>query len=259
MPQPKPGEKPEGPRPKQGKKSLKPKPSMPLPDNLLPLDMFAPKAAMPDAVKKYFEEKHGYANYFFNKAEQQRVLTAWRLPGELKGRGGTWTIDGKLDHGGGIRIRLTDATVVLEAPVGDVKWTAGEQLADSLLPEHSGGMLPALYLWRRMILEGPGGFTEVYYEGAAPLPGHDGLADVLVGAYRGVEGRFYFEPRQGRLLAIEMFAKDDSDPCELRFSADRDILGRLLPGRMEVRFGDELFGAFVLEEFEFEEKGGIAN
>ena len=64
---------------------------------------------------------------------------------------------------------------------------------------------------------------------------------MLVGSHKGVECRFYFDPADGRLLAMEMFPDEDADPCEVYFSDYREADGRYWPGRMEVRYGDELF------------------
>ena len=133
-------------------------------------------------------------------------------------------------------------------PTTEIKWTAGDELGASLLPAHSGGLLPALYLWRRLAVEGLGRFGDVYYYGTAPLRGHDGLVDVLVGSHKGVECRFYFDPAAGHLLALEMFPDEDSDPCEVYFSDYRDTGGQSWPGRIEVRYGDELFAVFKVKE-----------
>ena len=70
--------------------------------------------------------------------------------------------------------------------------------------------LPALYLWRRLAVEGLGRFGDVYYYGTAPLVGHEGLVDVLVGSHKGVDCRFYFDPAEGHLLAMEMFRRRGS-------------------------------------------------
>ena len=51
---------------------------------------------------------------------------------------------------------------------------------------------------------------------------------------------------------MEMFPDDDADPCEVYFSDYREVDGRWLPGRMEVRYGDETFAMFKLEKFNFE-------
>ena len=94
----------------------------------------------------------------------------------------------------------------------------------------SGGLFPALYLWRRLATEGLARFGEVRYVGAAPLVGHAGLVDVLAGTHKGVECRFYFDPAEGDLLAIELFPDENSDPCEVYFSDYRQADGRLVPG-----------------------------
>ena len=131
-------------------------------------------------------------------------------------------------------------------------WTADVPLGSSLLPAHSGGLLPALYLWRRLAVEGLGRFGEVYYNGTAPLLGHEGLVDVLVGAHKDVECRFYFDPVEGHLLAMEMFPDEDSDPCEVYFSDYHEVAGRSWPGRIEVRYGDDLFAVFKVTESRLE-------
>ena len=79
-----------------------------------------------------------------------------------------------------------------------------------------------------------------------------GLVDVLVGSHKGVDCRFYFDPADGRLLALEMFPDNESDPCEIYFSQYREIDGRDFPGRLEVRYGDEPFGAFSVIDFRIE-------
>ncbi len=51
-----------------------------------------------------------------------------------------------------------------------------------------------------------------------------------------------------------MFPEEDADPCEVYFSQYHDVDGRMLPGRMEVRYGDEVYGVFTINEFRFENK-----
>jgi hypothetical protein len=41
-----------------------------------------------------------------------------------------------------------------------------------------------------------------------------------------------------------MFPDEDTDPCEVYFSGYRNVGGRSWPGRIEVRYGDELFAVF---------------
>ena len=119
---------------------------------------------------------------------------------------------------------------MLKLPTGQLTWEAGPTLGSSLLPAGSGGLLPTLYLWRRLALEGIEHFGQVEYLGTAPLPGYDGLADVLVGTYKGVECWFYFDPARGDLLALEMYPAENADPCEVYFSDYHDVDGRCCRG-----------------------------
>ena len=153
---------------------------------------------MPEICKKHFEEKHGYANFFFNKLNRDRVWKAWAARGDFAPLGGDWTISGPVEGGGSFSCLLTAAGAKLKLPAGEVEWKAGENLASSLLPAGSGGLLPALHLWRRLAIDGPDRFGQVTYLGTAPLVGHEGLVDVLSGVDGGIECRFYFDPQAGR-------------------------------------------------------------
>ena len=115
------------------------------------------------------------ANYFFNKQEQERVLKLWKPPGDAKG-GRTGTpgrgVDcfvGKLQSGKEVRFHIADSEVELKAPAGDSNWTLGPKFADAFQPGSNNGLLPAMFLYRLMAVDGPKGFTE-------PITGHASLA-----------------------------------------------------------------------------------
>jgi serine protease Do len=247
-PTPKPGERPKQ-TPPPGKQEKKPahKPTAGPPPVELPV---------PEVVKKHFVEKRGFANYYFNTLNQERVWKAWHA--RLNGADGAWVFSGSLEKGGKFRLQIDDAGASLKIPSSEMKWAAGDNLASSLTPPGSGGLFPALYLWRRLAAEGLGRFGEIHYLGAAPLVGHPGLVDVLAGTHKGVECRFYFDPGDGNLLAIELFADESMDPCEVYFSDYREIDGRYAPGRVTVRFGDGPFAAFRFDEFRVEKREGGA-
>jgi len=250
MPIPKPGDQPKKSPPpgKDGKK----------PANKLPVAPPRVELPVPEVVKKHFVEKRGFANYYFNTLSQERVWKAWNARTKLGG--GPWTLSGPLEKGGQFRFRITDAGASLKLPSSEMKWTAGDNLGSSLMPPNSGGLFPALYLWRRLATEGLARFGEVHYLGTAPLVGHTGLVDVLRGTHKGVECRFYFDPAEGDLLAIEFFPDESSDPCEVYFFDYRETDGRFVPGRVVVRFGDEPFAAFKIDAFKVEKReGGLTN
>ena len=142
-------------------------------------------------------------------------------------------------QGDEFRFQLTDGGASLKLPTTEIKWTAGDELGASLLPAHSGGLLPALYLWRRLAVEGLGRFGDVYYYGTAPLRGHDGLVDVLVGSHKGVECRFYFDPADGPLVGAGDVSRRRLRPLRglfLRLPRDgRPILARADGGPLRRR------------------------
>ena len=79
---------------------------------------------------------------------------------------------------------------------------------------------------------------------------------MLSGVHGGVECRFYFDPVEGDLLAIEFFADESSDPCEVYFSEFRQTGGRLVPTRIAVNFGDKPYAVFKIDEFRVERRKG---
>ncbi len=123
-------------------------------------------------------------------------------------------------------------------------------LDKQLVPTGSGGLLPALYVWRRLLTLGPADFGDTYYLGTAPLPGRQGLFDVLVGTHNVVEGHFSFDPTTGQLAALEMFPDMRSDPCELTFDDYRPVGGCRLPHRLTVRWGDVTFADMMIDKYD---------
>jgi hypothetical protein len=75
---------------------------------------------------------------------------------------------------------------------------------------------------------------------------------VIVGTHKGVECRFYFDPSESRLLALEMFPDNESDPCEIYFSHFTALDSREMPCTISVRFGDENISELSLHEFRIE-------
>ena len=239
------------PLPKPGEKGRKGKAS---PSRRKLPQMQPQKLPMPEVVKKVFEEKHGFANYFFNKQEQERVLKLWKPPGDAKGSRGAWTFVGRLQSGKEVRFRIADNEVELKAPAGDSKWTLGPKFAEAFQPGSNNGLLPAMFLYRLMALDGPKGFTDAYYLGTLPLPPQEGLFDVVVAAYRGVESWFYFDPH-GRLAAMEIYADEHSDPWEIHFAQYHDVDGHDLPGHIVV-YGNGSVFEFDCDQFRFTDEAG---
>jgi hypothetical protein len=208
------------------------------------------KPRLPRAIRPYYEESPGYANYWFNRHHQRRVWNACLARGDFAGIGWSWTIAARDANGDDVRIELTESTGSILMPIGQSGEEFGQKLSQATSPPRSGGMLAALHLWQRLLLVGPRRFGEVYYLGSVPWNNDDQLADCLVGTYGDVEARFYFATDSGDLIGVEMQVSDDQDPCEVYFSDIRPFEGRALPHHWVVRHGDDVFAELTILSYD---------
>ena len=98
-----------------------------------------------------------------------------------------------------------------------------------------------MHLWRKLQVGGPAIRPIRLFRHAAAGRARP-LVDVLVGTTGGVDCDFMFDSADGTLVGLEMFPEDDADPCEVYFSDYREVEGRFMPQRIEVHYGDNLFG-----------------
>jgi S1-C subfamily serine protease len=238
---------PEKPAPKPGEPPKKDEPPRP---SRRPRQRPAP---MPEVVKKQFVAKEGYVNYYFNTLERDRVWKALVARGDYAGAGKSWTISGQTGAAEAFTLVVADDEASIQLPAGQLQIELAGGLANRLEPPGSGGLLVALALWRRFLIAGPEKFPDAYYLGTAPLAGHERLVDVLVAAHDDVECHFMFDPAAGHLVAVEMYPQEDVDPCELYFSDFKEVAGRMFPGRIEARHGDQFDLVFQCDEYSFDE------
>jgi S1-C subfamily serine protease len=226
----------------------------PKPGKTPPKGFHARKAPppMPEIVKQHFTERRGYANYYFNLLNRTRIWNAFRTQGNFGSAGGLWTLRGQLVTTGDAEFQLTDQFAQCALPGGQQRVVISDDLTAAIEPPGSGGLLAAMHVWRRLLVHGPEKFGEVYYLGSRPIAGREGLADVLVGLYAGVECQFLFDPANGQLVAVELYLHPDEDPCELRFSQYEDVDGRQLPRAVECRHGDKVYAKFRFAEMKLE-------
>jgi len=209
------------------------------------------QAELPVAVKPFYEERSGYANYWFNRYHQQRVWNAYLARGDFADAGWNWKIRGQLAAGGDVEIELSQNEGAIVMPQGRSEAEFGLSLAQETSPPRSGGLLAALHLWQRLLLVGPSRFGETHYVGTLPWTSEVDLADCLAATYGGVATHFFFDPQSGHIVGIEMQAADDQDPCELYLSQFREINGRFMPHRWVIRRGDELFADLRITALEW--------
>jgi S1-C subfamily serine protease len=204
------------------------------------------KQKIPAAVKAIFEQRRGFANYYFNRINVERIYSQLKKQFEFadstERSHADWRFSGTLATGGAFQITLADDEAEADLPSGMWNITTSDDLDAQLTPDGSGGLLVALHLLRELINTGPKMFGDVYYLGTAPLAGSDIHADVLIAVREAVELRLHTHPANGRLLAIELFADTREDPCEVFFEFEKEV-----PRTLTVRHGDDLYGVFRIK------------
>ncbi len=244
---PAPKQRPDGPKPKVPQQpNKKPRPHKQLPEG----HPAVKKKPVPPKVAKLIENKSGYANFYFNKLNRQRVWSQFLTHGSFADSPETWTLRGKMASGAPFEITLAPHQANGLFPASRDNVDLRVDFDRQLLPMGSGGLLPTLALWQRLLRLGPKNFGEMYYLGTAPLIEHQGLYDVLAGTHNVVESQFAFDPQSGNLVGIQMFPENHVDPCEVYFSDYRKIEKRLLPHRIVVRFGDTIFAELLIDKYE---------
>ncbi len=218
------------------------------PDDQVPLVAERRTPLIPEAVKPFYEKQRGYANFYFNRIELDRVLKQWRSIFETTNA--TWTLAGRLvGRSETFSLEIDDKGVRYELPLGNGFWDAAlmkqaeiavlDPLEHYQAPRGSGGLFSALYLLRKLSTQKNPVDAEVLYGGTAPVDGRlDRLYDVCVLSWLGNEAKFYFDPEDSSLALVEMCASGLDFPCELHFRKDDD------QDLLEVRYGKILFGGF---------------
>ncbi len=214
------------------------------PDGEGPATAKLPEDKLPDAYKKLFVKKAGYANYYFNQQEQQRVLRGLDSLQSWKASTGRWKLTGKTAANEVFLLTMTDAKLGLLLPnrPGLQSLENGADYLDE--PPGSGGLLAALQQLKLLLTKGPESFTEFSYVGSQPLDGRGASVDVLLTRKGGVETLWYFRKADATFVGFDSSLGTDVDACEIRFLQFGDFTGKKFPSRFTIRHGDADFATF---------------
>src|SRR5713226_8283410 len=141
---------------------------------------------------------------------------------------------------------------------------SGQEVSALRQPAGSGGLLMALYLYRRFLILGATGFEgqfihgghEPFYpppsNGKTPKNLQDLRVDteVMLTEHAAVSTKWYFSLKDQTLLGFEVTVDPEGDPCEVYLSDYHPVEGRMLPFRMDVQFGNERFGTLAVKRYQ---------
>jgi serine protease Do len=230
---------------------------------------------------KLYQPKEGFANFYFNKLERERLLAGCRKHGDFTKVGKEWTIEAEGD------VKQKNASVTFT--ISEVKDTEGtgshprvhavisgvdydlEPLKTKVTPEElkeprgSGGLLLALYHLQQLLAVGEKSFTgDFSHGGNEPFypPAPDGArpdyakqrvdCEVLRTEQAGVAAKWYFSQDDQKLLGCELTVESKDDPCEIFLSDYKKVDdSHELPHRIEVRYGTGRYARLNVKSYTF--------
>jgi S1-C subfamily serine protease len=242
-----------------------------------------PKQPPPNSkVAKFFRPKKGFANYYFNQVERDRLLADFGKQGDFKALAGNWTISGdirlkQLRSASKATVEIKEETVGKSTtPVVRFKVDAfpyvleplkdGQPEAALKEPLGSGGFLSAMYLYQLLLTKGAEGFSKCDHGGYEPLymPPSDSKmpannlrslrvdTEVLLTEQGAFSAKWFFSRKDGRLIGLEVRVSENEDPCEVYFADYRQKNGRSLPYHIQVRYGDGHYGTINVSNYAME-------
>jgi hypothetical protein len=236
---------------------------------------------------KLYKAKKGFANYYFNEQNQNRLLEAFKKQGDFSTLKGEWVIDADMTmkkKQGKVRFALREVKdgkstkQLIDLDLDGLKYdldlldtkerSAEDKERDLLQPTDSGGLMAALFHYRELLVQGPKGFTEFSHGGnepfyPAPLDGKmpANLADlrvdceVLLTEHLDLYGKWYFSLKDrpgvpaGTLIGFELTAVHGADPCEVSFHDFKPVDGRVLPHKFVVGYKNDRYATFSVKEY----------
>ena len=208
-----------------------------------------PKVKYPDNVAKQIVPRRGYANFFFNQSNVDRIWQ--KTNGSRDLTDGEWIVSGKrtkrLENRNAAKpfeLILRNDEAFADWPETGYRINLDSDLDLELGPDNVEGLALSISLWRRLLVFGPKNYGEVYFLGTAPADGtgsHENQNDVLVATHDATESLFHFDQKTGELLRMEMFPTLNTDPCELTFSEYRNGF----PQRISVRKGQTVLAELL--------------
>jgi serine protease Do len=239
---------------------------------------------------KYYVAKEGFANYYFNKEVTAALVKSLKERGDFSKFTGPWVIEGsikffKANASSALRIEIADEKAregtgimpVVRMKVGDeplphelFPQKPGQMTKEYKVPEGSGGLLAALYLFRNLLLKGDKAFeVEFVHGGIEPcyppaadrkksLKERKTMAEVANAKSGPYIAKFFFNNQDtkeaGRLDYFEVRLSESEDPCEVYCSNYKQLPGgQWLPHRFTVFHGDTMYGELEFSSIKMSE------
>jgi S1-C subfamily serine protease len=243
-PMPMPGDEPrpipEQPDPEQ------PDPEQPMPGQPFPIPLPGlQEAVIPEEYAHMFVERRGFANYYFNELERDRVMQGIDGWGDFSQLKGLWEIEGTTGGGQPFLLKLGENLAGINVGEEFSVQPLDQPFEDQ--PAGSGGLLVAMHQFKQLLVDPQGYFSEFYYLGSEPLDGIGPTVDVLITLRGGATCRWYFDRQSQTWLGVDTALTEDAETCRIRVNGTISVDDRQLPQVWNVRYGTEPYTVLTFE------------
>ncbi len=220
----------------------------------------ADEPTVPEEYKGFFEERDGFANYYFNRQQQQRVLGPFRavLKRHEAVAGRTWELQLMAE---GQNQKAPTELVISDGAAG---WQGGRQIllqsADEPDPANepleAWGILSAAMQWHMLFRNQPDLFTETVYLGSEQHLPLSEPVDVVITRNGASTSRWYFRNAQPWPAGVDVAFSAGYDEARVVF--DQWTEGPVFPHPQRVGVVDsdtEEVRWFRVESFELRNEG----
>jgi serine protease Do len=245
IPEGEPEPDPEDPQPDE------PAPEEPGPDHPFPLPLeLAPMATIPEEYAHMYVERRGFANYYFNELERDRVMRGMEALGDFSTLTGLWEIEGTTATGEHFHLKLGQELVGIDIADNVAVQSLDQPYGDQ--PAGSGGLLVAMHQFKQLLVDPEAYFSEFYYLGSEPLDGLGPTVDVLMTLRGGATARWFFERETNAWLGVDLALTENAETCRIRVNGGLSIDDRTLPQTWQVNYGTEPYMTLRFETVRWE-------
>ncbi|VAX36830.1 periplasmic serine proteinase DO [hydrothermal vent metagenome] len=215
-----------------------------------------PKVRPPAKYKHMLVKKPGYANYYFNKLAQDRLLKVLGGLGDYSKATGTWTLSGKetsfknAKKTSPVKFTLSSEKITMESGGTTSSQSLKEDADLEDKPRGTGGLLAAMQQLKLLLSKGnlpekEKTYFEFYYLGTEPLDGSGDQVDVLVTTNSTVTTHWYF--KNNKFIGFDNWLEENGEECVVRFTQFKEFEGREFPSQFTVSYMGKIVSSFDIE------------
>ncbi len=215
-----------------------------------------PKVTPLSKYKHMLIKKPGYANYYFNKLAQDRLLKVLNGLGDYSKTTGVWTLSGKetsvknVKKTTPVKFILSSEKIIMESNGVTSSQSLKEDVEFEDKPRGTGGLLVAMQQLKLLLSKGnlsgkESPFLNFYYLGTEPLDGRGEQVDVLVTINETVTTHWYF--KNNKFIGFDNWLEENGEECAVRFTQFKEFNGRQFPSQFTVSYMGETVSSFDIK------------